>query len=255
MQALRSYVGIGLLVICTARVAPAHFGVVIPSDDIVSQGEPRRITLDVKFIHPMEGHHMQMDRPLRFGVLAREQKSDLLGSLTESKVDGFSVWQASYDIKRPGDHIFYVEPAPYWEPAEDSFIIHYTKVIVNAYGMEQGWDVELGLRAEIVPLTRPYGLWTGNVFAGVVKVNGVPVPGAEVEIEYLNTDGVKIPAGPYGTQVVKTDVNGVFTYAMPRAGWWGFAALAEDDRTIERDGHDKPVEIGAVLWVRTRDMR
>jgi hypothetical protein len=27
------------------------------------------------------------------------------------------------------------------------------------------------------------------------------------------------------TQVVKADANGVFTYGVPFAGWWGFAAL------------------------------
>ena len=38
----------------TAR-AIAHFGGVIPSDDIISQNDKKTITLDVKFFHPMEG--------------------------------------------------------------------------------------------------------------------------------------------------------------------------------------------------------
>lgn len=245
----------GIVVLCTAGLASAHFGVIIPSDDIVSQGESRKITLDVKFIHPMEGNYMNMEKPRQFGVLLRGKKTDLLPTLQEEKVNGFTTWEARYTVKRPGDHVFYVEPEPYWEPAEQSFIVHYTKVIVNAMGMEEGWDRPVGLKTEIVPLTRPYGLWTGNVFQGVVMVNGKPAPFTEVEVEYLNTDGVKIPSDPYVTQVVKTDANGVFTYAMPRAGWWGFAALNEDDKKIEKDGKAYPVEIGAVLWVRTRDMR
>jgi cobalt/nickel transport protein len=157
---------------------------------------------------------------------------------------------------QPGDHVFFVEPEPYWEPAEECFIIHYTKVIVNAFGLEEGWDSELGLKTEIVPLTRPYGLWTGNVFRGVVKVDGRPVPFAEVEVEYYNQDGkVKAPADPYITQVIKADEKGVFTYAMPRAGWWGFAALSTADYKLKHEGKEYPVEIGAVLWVRTRDMK
>lgn len=255
MKPLRHVLLAGIGVLCTAGLASAHFGVIIPSDDIVSQGESRKITLDVKFIHPMEGNYMNMEKPRRFGVLLRGKKTDLLPTLKEKKVHGFTTWEARYTVRRPGDHVFYVEPAPYWEPAEQSFIVHYTKVIVNALGMEAGWDQPVGLKTEIVPLTRPYGLWTGNVFQGVVMVDGKPAPFTEVEVEYLNTDGVKIPSDPYVTQVVKADADGVFTYAMPRAGWWGFAALNEDDRKIERDGKAYPVEIGAVLWIRTRDMR
>ena len=122
--------------------------------------------------------------------------------------------------------------------------------------MEEGWDEEVGLKTEIIPLTRPYGLWTGNVFQGIVKVNGKPVPYAEVEVEYYNQKGkVRWPADPMITQVVKADKSGVFTYAMPRAGWWGFAALNEDKRKIKYKGEDKSVEIGAVLWIKTHDMK
>ncbi len=154
-----------------------------------------------------------------------------------------------------------MEPTPYWEPAEDCYIIHYTKVCVNALGLEEGWDEPVGLKTEIVPLTRPYGLWTGNVFTGVVLVDGKPVPDAEVEVEYLNEDAenvslLKAPSDPYITQVVKADKNGVFTYAIPKEGWWGFAALNEDSRKIKSpDGQKKSIEIGAVYWVKTRAIK
>ncbi len=245
-----------LFLIGTLGVANAHFGMVIPSDDMVTQSENRNITIDVKFIHPMEGDYMNMAKPDQFGVLFKDNKKNLLSTLKEKKVDGFSTWQTTYKIKRPGDHIFYVVPKPYWEPAEDCFIIHYTKVIVNSLGMEQGWDSEVGLKTEIVPLTRPYGLWSGNVFQGIVKVKGTPVPYAEVEVEYYNQDGQATwPADPMITQVIKADKNGVFTYAMPRAGWWGFAALNEDEEKMKHEGKPKAVEIGAVLWIKTYDMK
>lgn len=236
--------------------AAAHFQTIIPSDDIVTAEEPREIALDMRFFHPFEGHVMEMAPPARFGMLARGETLDLLPLLQQKSIDGMSAYEAKVEIKRPGDVVFYVEPAPYWEPAEDVFIVHYTKTVVNALGLESGWDAEVGLKAEIVPLTRPYGLWTGNVFTGVVKFNGKPAPGVPVEVEYFNIGGVvKAPADPFIAQVVKTDANGVFAYAMPRAGWWGFAALGEDDRTLTGpDGAEKHIEIGAVLWVRTVDM-
>ncbi|NWF53032.1 MAG: DUF4198 domain-containing protein [Nitrospirae bacterium] len=245
-----------MIVMLSFSLSWAHFGVIIPSDDIVTKEDKKDITLQIKFIHPFEGHYMNMEMPKTFGVLIEGKKHDLLQALMKNVIKGFITWEASYKIKQPGDHIFFVEPAPYWEPAEESFIIHYTKVIVSALGKEEGWDSEVGLKTEIVPLTRPYGLWAGNVFQGIVKVDGKPVPYAEVEVEYYNEGGrVKAPDEPYITQVVKADANGVFTYAMPKAGWWGFAALNVADFKLKHEDKEYPVEIGAVLWVKTREMK
>lgn len=236
--------------------ARAHFQGLIPSDDIIAGSDDKTISLNLIFFHPFEGDRMNMVKPAEFGVFLGKKKQDLLNTLIEKKQDGLSAWQAFYQVKRPGDYIFYVEPKPYWEPAEDCFIVHYTKVIVNALGLEEGWDEEVGLKTEIIPLTRPYGLYAGNVFQGIVKIDGKPVPFTEVEVEYYNKDGkLKATADPFVTQVVKADGNGVFTYAMPKAGWWSFAALNEDREKMKHQGADKPVEIGAVLWVKTHDMK
>ena len=244
----------------------AHFGTLTPSDDIVTQDDAKTLDIQVKFIHPMEQHYMEMVKPKQFGVVHNGQKNDLLGSLKAAKGNSpdqsekFTFWTTEYKIRRPGDYTFFVEPKPYWEPAEDCFIVHYTKVCVNALGLEKGWDEPVGLETEIVPLTRPYGLWTGNLFTGQVLLNGKPVPEAEVEVEYLNASAdnpsiVAAPSDPYVTQVVKADGNGVFSYAMPRAGWWGFAALNEASWKLKKDGKEKGVEIGAVYWVHTTDMK
>jgi len=246
---------VAVFLLGSLMVTDAHFGMIIPSDDMVTKDDSKNIELEIKFLHPMEGDYMDMAKPAQFGVLVQGKKIDLLNTLQEKKINDCTTWEASYQIKRPGDQIFYVEPQPYWEPAEDCFIIHYTKVIVNALGLEVGWDEEVRLKTEIIPLTRPYGLWVGNVFQGIVKVKGEAVPYAEVEVEYYNQNGkVKWPADPMITQVIKADQNGVFTYAMPKAGWWGFAALNEDEEKIKHNGEEKSVEIGAVLWVKTYDM-
>ena len=245
-------------------VAEAHFGAIIPSKDIVGVADKKEITLDVEFLHPFEQNFLPMAKPKAFGVLHNGEKTDLLATLQERKAKGkeqkeaVSAWQATYKIKLPGDYTFFVEPEPYWEPAEDSYIIHYTKVCVQAFGMEKGWDEPVGLKTEIIPLTRPYGLWSGNIFTGKVLRDGQPLAGARIEVEYLNNQAnavVKAPADAYVAQVLKADGQGIFSYAMPRAGWWGFAALSEDDTKIKRDGVDKDVEIGAVYWIHTTDMR
>lgn len=231
--------------------ASAHFGMVIPSDSMVMQGDPKTINLKLSFSHPMEVIGMDLVKPKVFGVLGSGKKQDLLSNLKEANVMGHTAWQANYKVKRPGVYVFHMEPKPYWEPAEDCFIIHYTKTVVTAFGNDEGWDEEIGLKTEIIPLAKPFGLYAGNVFQGIVKLGGKHVPYAEVEVEYYNEDGKsEAPTDYMVTQTIKADQNGVFTYAAPRAGWWGFAALNTADYKLEYKGESKDVEIGAVIWVR-----
>jgi cobalt/nickel transport protein len=240
----------------TAGLASAHFGMLIPSDQMVMQGEETTINLNLMFWHPFEGHGMELVKPAKFAVVMNGRETDLLGSLKSAETMGHQTWTSSYKITRPGVYMFYMEPQPYWEPAEDCFIVHYTKVVVTAFGDDEGWDEEIGLKTEIVPLSKPYGLYTGNVFQGIVKLDGKPVPYAEVEVEYYNKDGkCTAPTDYMVTQAIKADGNGVFTYAAPKAGWWGFAALNTSDTKMKHDGKDKDVELGAVLWVEFLDMK
>jgi cobalt/nickel transport protein len=232
----------------------AHFGMIIPSKATVSKQDPKMLDLTVLFCHPFEQTGLEMAKPKAFGVIAGGSKEDLLGTLKQTQVLGKTAWSAQYNLKKPNVYIFYVDPEPYWEPAEDKFISHYTKVVVPAFGEEEGWDKEVGQKIEIVPLTRPFGLYAGNVFQGIVKVDGKPMPYAEVEIEFYNKDNkVEAPTEYMVTQSVKADRNGAFTYAAPKAGWWGFAALATADFKIKKDGKDKAVEIGGVIWVHFQD--
>lgn len=244
-----------ILIAAPLSLSLAHFQMLIPSQVILADSDGRTIHLDLRFMHPFEGEMMDMGRPTAFGVLARGKKTDLLSSLKEKKIKGHRSFTADYTIKRPGDHIFYLSPAPYFEATEESFIVHHTKTLVNAFGLEDGWDAEVGLPAEIIPAVRPYGLWTGSLFQGTVKMDGKAVPFAEIEVEYYNQDGLKAPAPPYSMQVIKADGEGRFSYAMVREGWWGFAALMEAPEKLSREGKAYPVEIGAVMWVPVKDVK
>ena len=242
---------LGLLLL-TVAPARAHFGMIIPSDEMVMKGDSRDVALQLMFWHPFEGMGMDLVKPAEFGVVVNGQKEDLLQTLNPLKVEGRETWKTSYRIKRPGIYVFYLVPQPYWEPAEDCYIVHYTKTVVAAYGDDEGWDEPIGLKTEIVPLSKPFGLYAGNVFQGVVLLKGKPVPGAEVEVEFFNVEGkYSAPTDYMVTQTIKADPNGVFTYAAPKPGWWGFAALSTDDRQIK----GKDVEIGAVIWVNFHEMK
>ena len=236
--------------------APAlgHFGMIIPSDSMVMQDDRREVELILSFSHPFEIVGMELTKPKAFMVFAGGKKQDLSGSLSPTQIMGHGAWKTAYPIRRPGVYMFYMEPEPYWEPAEDSFIIHYTKTVVTAFGDDEGWDQEIGLQTEIVPLSKPFGLYAGNIFQGIVKRNGKPMPLAEVEVEYYNIDKkYTAPTAYMITQTIKADPNGVFTYAAPKAGWWGFAALSTADFKLKHEGIDKDVEIGAVIWVQFHD--
>jgi cobalt/nickel transport protein len=246
---------LGILYLASlATPAFAHFQQIIPSADVMPDGG--EVKVDLVFTHPVErGPTMDMKKPARVGVLAGGEQRDLIDRLEEKSIDGKTAWSFAYDLAEPGSAVFFVEPQPYWEPAEGKYIVHYAKVVVDGFASGEGWDELVGLPVEIKPLTRPTGLWSGNVFTGLVLKDGKAVPFAEVEVEFINDGSVTPPNDLFVTQVVKADANGTFTYAMPRAGWWGFAALVEADTPMTApDGRQVPVEQGGLIWVNATDM-
>lgn len=245
---------LALALIALAPAAQAHFAELIPSDDVLADGGT--VALDLRFTHPFDGGPlMQMDRPARFGMVRDGAEVDLLDTLTEVKEGDVSTWAASVDLPEPGGVWFHIEPQPYWEPAEGKYIVHYTKVFVDSWATGEGWTETIGLPVEIMPLTRPTGLWAGNSFSGVVLQDGAPVPFAEIEVEFINDGSVEAPNDAFVTQVILADANGTFTYVMPRAGWWGFAALHEGPEPMTSpEGAEVPVEAGALIWVKTTTM-
>lgn len=242
------------LIFCVSSTALAHFGMVIPSSDIVMDKKDAALSLALSFSHPMEMVGMPLSAPDSFKVFTDGEAQELKDTLKPATILEHPSWSADYAIKRPGVYQFVMEPAPYWEPAEDCFIVHHTKTVVAAFGEEEGWGEPLGLKTEIVPLTRPFGNYAGNVFQGRVLLDGQPVAGADVEVEFYNRDGRhEAPNDFMITQVVRTDAAGVFTYAVPFAGWWGFAALNTAPEKMDHAGSPKDVELGAVLWTRFVD--
>ena len=179
----------------------AHFQTLYTPESALNKGG--KITLKLVFTHPFEaGHTMDIGKdeqgkihpPKAFGVMHKGRKKNLLNILKSitwtSLTNSGKAYEATYKLRGMGDYVFYFVPMPYYEASEDCYIQQETKMIVNVAGAPTDWDAEIGLplRAEIVPLDKPYALWTGNVFRGVVKYEGNPVPYAEIEVEYLNHD-------------------------------------------------------------------
>jgi len=58
---------LGLLFLAVAE-ARAHFGMIIPSDEMVMKGDSREVALQLMFWHPFEGVGMDLVKPAEFGV-------------------------------------------------------------------------------------------------------------------------------------------------------------------------------------------
>lgn len=225
--------------------ANAHFLTFMSNTDNVSNPKQTKVDLDISFIHPFEQTGMIMEKPEVFV----NSKNNKLNLTQTTKLD-HKAWSSSYDIKAPGIYKFFVQPQPYFEPAEEKFISHVPKLIVSSFGLEDGWDEPLGLKYEIIPMTKPFALYSGNLFQGKVLHDGKPAANTEVEVELYNEFGLKAPSDSHITQVVKTDENGVFSFVMNHKGWWGFAALIEEGELKHSDGKMYPIENGALIWVK-----
>ena len=223
----------------------AHFLTFIPKSDIVTDKKSSNLKLESMFIHPFEQTGMTMEKP--YGIFLENENNSL--SLEQTEKFGHKAWNSSYDIKKPGVYKFYVKPQAYYEPSEEKFISHVPKIIISAFGREDSWDEPLGLKYEIIPLVKPFGLYAGNIFQGKVLHNSKPASNVEVEVELFNTFGLKAASDAHITQVVKTDENGNFSFVMNHKGWWGFAALIEEGEK-EYKGKKYPIENGALLWIK-----
>lgn len=258
---------VALFLTAISSTAFAHFQMLYTPESALEKGG--NINLKIVFTHPFEaGHTMDMGTPEKFIVLHKEQKTDLLKSLKPitwtSLTNSGKAFETSYQLRGMGDWVFGIIPAPYYEANEEAYIQQFTKMIVNVAGNPTDWDKDLGFPAEITPLDKPYGLWTGNVFRGIVKKEGKPVPFAEIEVEFLNHKpemkankfakqaAVKAPQDSFVTQTIKANANGEFVYALPKAGWWGFAALGVGPKNSFKG---KELSQDAVIWVQAHDMK
>ncbi|MGC9420034.1 MAG: DUF4198 domain-containing protein [Rhodovulum sp.] len=247
------------LAVCAAAPAFAHFQLIYSPEPNLER--PGDVPLKLVFWHPMEnGHAMDMGEPLDLFYIFKGVKNDIGESLAPITFTGAqntaAAFEATLPVKRNGDYIVGLVPAPYYEASEDIYIQQITKVFFNKGGVPTGWNEPVGLPTEIVPLNKPTNVIAGSTFSGQLLSEGAPVAGAEVEIEYIaaEPDMATNAAGeatvgplPGGAVVAITDENGVFTFGIPRAGHWGFAALGAGPAT-EHEG--KELSQDAVIWIK-----
>lgn len=262
MKKLLSLV-VGILFIFSAQTAFAHF--VLVYTDQVNLEKPATLDMRLIFGHPLENSHvMEMAKPLEFYYVFKGKKVDQLSALKSIKWKGShnsaSAHAAQVKVRRNGDYIFVCVPDPYFEKNENIYIQQITKSFVNKAGMPTGWEEPLGLKTEIVPLNKPTNVLVGSTFSGVVLSDGKPVAGAEIEIEMINglpnlkknAFGKNQVETPASSIVAITDSRGVFTFGIPKAGDWGFAALGVGP---EKEYKGKELSQDAVIWIRASELK
>jgi cobalt/nickel transport protein len=221
------------------------------------------ITFKMPFTHPAaSGHVMAVDKPQAFYMIKKDKQTNLLDTITdiewESAVDKGHAYQADAKLRGLGDYVYILKPAPYFEKEEDIYIQQITKTIINVGNLPTDWNKDFGLSAEIVPLTKPYAIYEGGLFSGVVKSRGQAVPFAAVEVEFMNyvpdMDNNRFSKEPimtppseiFVTQTIYADANGTFHFSLLKAGQWGFAALGIGE---EKTYQGKTLSQDAVIWV------
>jgi cobalt/nickel transport protein len=265
----------GVVLACLAPGAFAHFQLLYTPEAALK--ESAAIPLALVFSHPFDnGFTMEMGKPEAFYVIAQRgdaesKKTDLMQYLEPIKWAGAGSQGSAYLAHPPksvtrslGDYSYVLQPAPYYEKSEDKYIQQITKTVVNIGGLPGEWDKPLGLPVEVVPLDKPYANWVGGVFRAVILANGKPVPGAEIEVEFLNHEPqmdakrfdpkgrVTAPTDAFSTLSIRADANGQVIIGLPKAGWWGICALNLDDG-LKHQG--KELSLDAVLWVKATDMK
>ena len=253
----------------------AHFQMLYTPDTALTKG--KTIELRHVFTHPFSDEHtMNMGKQHdskkfadveEFFVLHKNKKTDLKPSLKEITFKGSHnsghAYASQYKARRMGDHILVLKPAPYYEANEDIYIQQITKTIVNVAGAPTNWDSELGLKTEIVPLTKPYAIWEHGSFTGIVKSNGKAVPYAEIEVEYINRDvdlknnkmgasRIEAPQDSFVTMGIKANKDGEFTFSIPKAGFWGFCALGSGP---DKEYKGKELSQDAVIWIEAKPIK
>ena len=237
---------VGLLLTSAVGMASAHFTMIFPSDSEATVWDvtPEDYIADLgdtKTVYIMWGHpyeHISFNMASAPEVSVRKPDGAVLPlTTTQITVNGmdedgnpgtFVAYKASFTVDQMGDSIVFVR----YED-EDEKLTDYVKAIIHC-GVEawEGWDAEIGQKAEIVPFTRPYGLEEGFVFTGTALYDGSALSDKIVEVEKYHTQdlGVGIvetaetmfaydPPMMF-TRRTKTNAAGEFAYTLDEPGIW-----------------------------------
>lgn len=190
----------------------------------------------ISLMRPREHAAQPMDMPQLFAVLRHDagtrfvngtsqpERRDLLGDMEESLYLDTKAWGANVAIDQPGLYQFITETRPRLNAERQCFEQQYVKSILPVCGVEDGWERPAGLRLEILPLTRPFGLTAGSSFTGKALGPDGPLVNARVYMDRIRTEK-SLPLCPGSTTwkpAPTPTASSPSSRARPAGGaaWW-----------------------------------
>ncbi len=166
-------------------------------------------------------------------------------------------YRPHYTPTQKGDYYLCLVSTPAFVQEIGEVWQEFTKIALHV-NTETAWQRPVGLKAEIVPLSRPYGLESGALFRGCVLFQGKPVKDALIQATLYHgifIPSEDLPSNPKGQidfarmyPSVRTDANGLFALTLNQPGWWLISArLPQGYSTL--GGQKFPFIIRASLWL------
>ncbi|WP_022852974.1 DUF4198 domain-containing protein [Thermodesulfatator atlanticus] len=142
-------------------------------------------------------------------------------------------WKARYLPTKIGDYYLVLHSDPTLIPGTYEVWEEIVKVPFHVE-REGSWQKNLGLKAEIIPYNRPYGITKAGLFRGRLLLDGKPLSQTLIQVVRFNgvfLTGKELPQDRLGKRddarmyySLYTDENGDFSLTFPQEGWWLISA-------------------------------
>lgn len=187
--------------------------------------------------------------PENFGESSQTELLNLLGDVEEIRYLDKKAWGANVAIDKPGLYQFILEAKPWWDAAKKRYLWQQAKVIVPAFGVDNGWNAPFGQSFEILPLTRPFGLTAPALFSARLMLDGKPLENVAVHMGRIDP-GKSKPASKWHENLeAMTDHNGQFAFVLNQPGWWHCEASIAGAPLKGPDGEMREMDRSTVLWL------
>lgn len=231
----------------------------LPDTPWGKKGEP--VTFIYQWGHPFEHQLFDALPPETALIVGPDAKQHHVSKdFEKTKIKGgegqdVTAYKLRFTPAERGDYTVIVQTPPIWMEEEKEFYQDTVRVVLHVQA-QKNWDTDLGPAFRMVPLTRPYGLYSGMVFRARVLDRGLqtepkPAPWRNVNVfvERYNAKPPKeLPDDELITFTSKTDANGILTCSFPTAGWWSVTAQVDGGRR-DHNGRAYPVRKRATTWV------
>ncbi|GEM_PF-4297868 len=212
-----------IMMILIASKCYAHFTIMIPDKFMYDRGDT--VNVYVAFGHPFE--HIIMPSEEVSIINAKAYSPE--GKVVSVDVLRYNEthYKVSFSCVEEGDYVVAVTVKAIHG---EEVTVDYAKTVIHCGTEEKGWDRVIGSDAEIVVLTRPYGLEVPAIITGIIYSKGEPVKNIRVEIEKYHA---KEPTqlleeleekytypDAYITKATLTDSNGLFYAVLNEPGIW-----------------------------------